>query len=176
MVENRKTVADYIKVLDSLYLTSNQEAYSINYRSSKRIGKSAKRHLVYPSLSCALLDLSVDKLMHDFNTFGLMFEALVERDLRIYIESLDGKLYHYRNNNNGVEVDAIVELPTGEFGAIEIKLGTNEIESAKESLTKFSNEVKVEPKFKCIICGLWDAVVKDEETGIYIIPITALKP
>ena len=105
-----------------------------------------------------------------------MFEALVERDLRIYIESLDGKLYHYRNNNNGVEVDAIVELPTGEYGAIEIKLGTNEIESAKESLTKFSNEVKVEPKFKCIICGLWDAVVKDEETGIYIIPITALKP
>lgn len=176
LVESRITVKDYIKVLDSLYLTANQEAFSINYRSSKRIGKSSKRHLTDPSLSCALLDLSIDKLMHDFNTFGLMFEALVERDLRIYIESLDGKLYHYRNNNNGVEVDAIVELPTGEFGAIEIKLGTNEIESAKESLTKFSNEVKVEPKFKCIICGLWDAVVKDEETGIYIIPITALKP
>ena len=173
---SRNTIADYLNILENLYLLENQEAYTTNLRSKERVGKSSKRHFTDPSLACAILSITPKILENDIRTFGLMFEALVERDLRIYIESLDGKLYHYRNNNNGVEVDAIVELPTGEFGAIEIKLGTNEIESAKESLTKFSNEVKVEPKFKCIICGLWDAVVKDEETGIYIIPITALKP
>ena len=70
-----------------------------------------------------------------------MFEALVERDLRIYIESLDGKLYHYRNNDNGKEVDAIVELPGGDYGAIEIKLGSNEIEDAKKNLNKFIESV-----------------------------------
>ena len=114
--------------------------------------------------------------MNDIRTFGFMFESLVERDLRIYIESLGGKLYHYRNNKNGCEVDAIVELKSGEYGIIEIKLGSNEIDDAKLSLLKFTNEVKVQPTFKCIICGLWDAVVQDKETGIYIVPITALKP
>ena len=173
---SRNTITDYLNILENLYLLENQKAYTTNLRSKERVGKSSKRHFTDPSLACAVLSITPKILENDIRTFGLMFEALVERDLRIYIESLDGKLYHYRNNNNGVEVDAIVELPTGEYGAIEIKLGTNEIEDAKESLTKFSNEVKVEPKFKCIICGLWDAVVKDEETGIYIIPITALKP
>ncbi len=176
LVENRKTVADYIKVLDSLYLTSNQEAYSINYRSSKRIGKSAKRHLVDPSLSCALLDLSVDKLMHDFNTFGLMFEALVERDLRIYMDYLDGHLYHFRDNTSGDEVDAILEFKSGEYAAVEIKLNYRSIEEAKESLLKFYNNVSKKPKFMCIIVGNFSAIMKDEETGIYIIPITTLKP
>ena len=173
---SRNTIADYIKVLDSLYLTSNQEAYSINYRSSKRIGKSAKRHLVDPSLSCALLGLSVDKLMHDFNTFGLMFEALVERDLRIYMDYLDGHLYHFRDNTSGDEVDAILEFKDGEYAAIEIKLNYRSIDSAKESLLKFYNNVSKKPKFMCIIVGNYSAIIKDEETGIYIIPITALKP
>ena len=113
--------------------------------------------------------------MNDIKTFGFMFESLVERDLRIYIETLGGNLYHYRNVKTGFEVDAIVELPDGEYGIIEIKLGSDGIENAKKTLTAFSDEVKKQPKFKCIICGLWDAVVKDPETGIYIVPITALK-
>lgn len=176
LIESRKTVADYISALDALYLTANQEAYGINYRSSKRIGKSAKRHLVDPSLSCALLDLSVDKLMHDFNTFGLMFEALVERDLRIYMDYLEGHLYHFRDNASGDEVDAILEFKDGEYAAIEIKLNYRSIDSAKESLLKFYNNVSKKPKFMCIIVGNYSAIIKDEETGIYIIPITALKP
>ena len=176
LIESRKTIADYISALDALYLTANQEAYSINYRSSKRIGKSAKRHLVDPSLSCALLDLSVDKLMHDFNTFGLMFEALVERDLRIYMDYLEGHLYHFRDNASGDEVDAILEFKDGEYAAIEIKLNYRSIDSAKESLLKFYNNVSKKPKFMCIIVGNYSAIIKDKDTGIYIIPITALKP
>jgi hypothetical protein len=173
---SRNTMTDYLSVLSSLYLTENQEAYVTNLRSKEQVGKSSKRHFTDPSLACAALDITQDKLMNDIKTFGLMFESLVERDLRIYIESLGGKLYHYRNNISGVEVDAIVELPGGEYGAIEIKLGSNEIEDAKISLNKFSNEIKIKPKFRCVICGLWDAVVKDPETDIYIIPITSLKP
>lgn len=172
---SRNTISDYLSVLSKLYLTENQETYSFNLRSSDVVSKAVKRHFTDPSLACAALDITKNKLVNDIRTFGFMFEALVERDLRIYIESLGGKLYHYRNNKNGVEVDAIVELTDGNYGAIEIKLGSNEIEDAKKSLLRFTKEVKIEPKFMCIICGLWDAVLKDKETGIYIIPITALK-
>lgn len=173
---SRNTLVDYLNVLAKLYLIENQEAYSTNLRSRKVVGKSVKRHFTDPSLACAALDITKDILMNDMRTFGFLFESLVERDLRIYIESLGGRLYHYRNNKNGVEVDAIVELPGGDYGAIEIKLGSNQIDDAKKSLNNFIKEVKTSPKFRCIICGLWDAVVKDSETDIYIIPITALKP
>ena len=176
LLESRITVADYTSVLDSLYLTANQEAYSINYRSSKRIGKSPKRHLIDPSLACASLDLSIEKLLNDHKTFGLMFESLVERDLRIYAEYLDGHLYHFRDNQSGDEVDAIIEFRDGSYGAIEIKLSHINVEEAKKSLMKFYNKVEKKPKFMCIIVGHYSAVIKDKETGIYIIPITSLKP
>ena len=121
LIASRLTVADYVSVLDDLYLTANQEAFSINYRSSKRIGKSPKRHLVDPSLACASLDLTVVKLLNDHETFGLLFEALVERDLRIYMDYLDGHLYHFRDNVSGDEVDSILEFRDGEYAAVEIK-------------------------------------------------------
>ena len=173
---SRNTVLDYLSVLDSLYLISNQEAFSINYRSSKRIGKSPKRHLVDPSLACACLDLTVPKLMNDLNTFGLLFESLVERDLRIYGEYLDAHLFHFRDNTSGDEVDAILEFADGSYGAFEIKLSYDSIDDAKKSLTKFYNNVSKKPKFMCIIVGYFEAVIQDLETGIYIIPITSLKP
>ncbi len=176
LIESRQTVADYIGVLDSLYLTCVQEAFSINYRSSSRIGKSPKRHLVDPSLACASLDLSIEKLLNDHETFGLMFEALVERDLRIYMDYLDGHLYHFRDNISGDEVDSILEFANGDYGAIEIKLSDGSIDDAKKSLKTFYNNVKRKPKFMCIIVGHYEAVIQDPETGIYIIPITSLKP
>ena len=176
IIKSRITISDYLNVLDNLYLTTNQEAFSINYRSSKRIGKSPKRHLVDPSLSCACLDLTENKLMKDLNTFGLMFESLVERDLRIYMEYLDGHLYHFRDNASGNEVDAIIEFRDGSYGAIEIKLSDTRIEEAKENLLRFYENVERKPNFMCIICGHYEAVAKDKETGIYIVPITSLKP
>ena len=176
LIESRQTVADYISVLDSLYLTCNQEAFSINYRSSQRIGKSPKRHLVDPSLACASLGLSVEKLLNDHETFGLMFEALVERDLRIYMDYLDGHLYHFRDNISGDEVDSILEFSNGDYAAVEIKLSDGSIEDAKNSLQTFYNNVKKKPKFMCIIVGHYEAVIQDPDTGIYIIPITSLKP
>lgn len=176
LLESRITVADYIGVLDSLYLTANQEAFSINYRSSKRIGKSPKRHLIDPSLACASLDLSIQKLLDDHNTFGSMFESLVERDLRIYMDYLDGHLYHFRDNVSGDEVDAILEFRDGSYAAVEIKLSDGSVEVAKQSLMKFYENVEKKPKFMCIIVGHYEAVIQDKETGIYIIPITSLRP
>ena len=176
IIESRITVNDYLSVLDDLHLLNNVEAFSTNYRSSKRVGKTAKRHLVDPSLACASLDLTIEKLMNDLNTFGLMFESLVIRDLTIYTDYLDGHLYHFRDNNSGDEVDAIVEFKDGNYGAIEIKLSEQGIEEAKNSLIKFNSNVIKKPKFMCIIVGHYEAIVQDKETGIYIIPITALKP
>ncbi len=176
LIASRLTVADYVSVLDDLYLTANQEAFSINYRSSKRIGKSPKRHLVDPSLACASLDLTVVKLLNDHETFGLLFEALVERDLRIYMDYLDGHLYHFRDNVSGDEVDSILEFRDGEYAAVEIKLSDGSVEDAKKSLMTFYKNVNKKPKFMCIIVGHYEAVIQDKETGIYIIPITSLRP
>ena len=176
LLTSRITVADYLSVLDSLYLTLNQEAFSINYRSSKRIGKSPKRHFVDPSLACASLGLNVSKLMNDFNTFGLMFESLVFRDLKIYMDTTNGKVFYFRDNISGDEVDVILEFADSSYAAVEVKLSFNYIEEAKKSLKKFYDNVSVKPKFMCIIVGHYDAICRDDETGIYIVPINALKP
>lgn len=176
LLASRQTVSDYLSSLNNLYLIFNQEAFSINYRSSKRVGKTSKKHLVDPSLACACLDLSVPKLMDDFNTFGLMFESLVIRDLRIYVDYLDGRIYHFRDNQSGDEVDAILEFRDGSYGVFEVKLTSNGIDDAKKSLLKFYDNVSKKPKFMCIIVGVLSAVMKDEETGIYIVPITSLRP
>jgi len=105
-----------------------------------------------------------------------MFEALVERDLRIYMDYLDGHLYHFRDNTSGDEVDAILEFRDGSYAAIEIKLSDRSIEEAKKSLMKYYENAIEKPKFMCIIVGHYEAVIKDKETGIYIIPITSLRP
>ena len=171
---SRNTVADYLDILDKLHLIENQNSFMYKIRSRANVGKIAKRHFVDQSLGCAILNITPNKLMNDLETFGFYFEALCERDLRIYAESLDAKLYHYRENTSGLEVDAIVEIADGEYGAIEIKLGSNQEEEAAKNLKKFYDAVEVKPKFMCIICGLYDAVVKRPD-GIYVLPITALK-
>ena len=176
LIESRATITDYTSVLDSLFLIANQDAFSIHYRSSARIGKSAKRHLVDPSLSCASLHLTVEKLMKDHETFGLMFEALVERDLRIYADVLGGQLYHFRDNTSGDEVDAIVEFKDGGYAAFEIKLSDGSIQDAIKSLSKFYKNVEKKPEYMCVIVGHLDTVMRDPGTGIYIVPVTSLKP
>ena len=176
LIESRITMDDYLDVLSRLHIIDNQDAYSENYRSPDRIGKSAKRHFTDPSLACACLDLTKDKLINDLKTFGFMFEALVERDLKIYMYYLNGKLFHFRDNVTGLEVDSILEFNSGEYAAVEIKLGYHQVDEAKKSLIEFSNNMVKKPKFMCVIVGYTDIIAKDPETGIYIVPITALRP
>ena len=176
LIESTATARDYLSVLDSIYYTADVPAYSLNYRSSSRIGKTAKRHLQDPSLCCASLGLTVDKLMYDHETFGMLFEALAVRDLRIYAEYLDGRLYHFRDNTSGDEVDAIMEFRDGRYASFEIKLSDGSITDAVRSLVSFRNNTEKKPAFSCVIVGHQEAVIKDVDTGIYIVPLTSLKP
>lgn len=176
ILESRATIADYLDVLTRLYVIDLQESYSANYRSPERIGKSAKRHFIDPSLACSILELDEEKLMNDLNTFGFMFKSLVERDLKIYANYLDGHLYHFRDNVSGLEVDSILEFKGGEYAAIEIKLGNNKVEEAKANLIKFANSMVKKPKFMCVITANSTYVGYDKENEIYVLPITALKP
>lgn len=175
VIESEKTVFDYLSVLERLYVIENQEAYTENYRSKERVGKAAKKHFTDPSLAAYLLNMSAKKLLNDLKTFGFLFEALVERDLRIYMENLGGRLCHFRDNVLGLEVDSVLEFEDGEYALCEIKLGASQIEEAKNSLLRLKSKMNKKPKFMCIILGSYEAVVKDKKTGIYILPLNALK-
>ena len=170
----RNTVAEYLDILHKLYITDDILAYSSNVRSSEKVGASVKRHFTDPSLAAAALGLTTETLIADLNTFGLLFESLCLHDLRVYISSIGGKLYHFRNNANGLEVDAIVELPNGEYGAIEIKLGTDSEDTAASNLLRFSDGMEKKPKFLAVINGLGRAAIKRPD-GVYVVPITALR-
>ena len=169
------TINSYLDVLESLHLIENQDSFSVNLRSKNRVGKACKRHFTDVSIAASLLNLTIDKLANDVETLGFLYEALVERDLRIYIESLNGKIYHFRNNTTQLEVDAILEFEDGEYAACEVKLGAGQIGDAITSLKKFYDSVTKKPKFMCVIVGTIDMIYRDNDTGIYILPITALK-
>ncbi|MCH5213151.1 MAG: ATP-binding protein [Oscillospiraceae bacterium] len=172
------TVASYLDLFNRLFLLDNQKPYSTRVRSSVRIKQAEKRHFSDPSLACALLRLTPEHLINDLTTFGFLFEALCERDLKIYAESFGGKLYHYQDYN-GKEIDAVIELANGEWCAFEIKLGANQIDTAAKELISLRNSIANEkdgivPKILCVICGMSNAAYKRED-GVYVVPITALK-
>lgn len=173
-----ETVASYLDVFKRLFLTDNQEPFSTRIRSSVRTRQAEKRHFSDPSLACALLKATPERLIGDLETLGFLFEALCERDLKIYAEALSGGLYHYQDYS-GREIDAVVELPDGRWGAFEIKLGANQIDAAAENLKAIYKGIKedkdgVPPAVMCVICGMSNAAYRRND-GIYVVPITALK-
>ncbi len=175
---NIETVASYIDIFNRMFLLDNQPPYSSKVRSSVRVKQAEKRHFADPSLACAALKLTPDMLLNDLETLGFMFEALCERDLRIYAESFDASLYHYQDYNNK-EIDAVIEMPNGSWAAFEIKLGANQIDAAAESLISIRDAIEAEkggipPKVLCVICGLSNAAYQRPD-GVYVVPITALK-
>ncbi len=174
---NIDTVTEYLDVLDRLYLLDNDEPFSPNVRSRIRVRQAQKRHFVDPSLACALLNLTEEKLLDDLNTFGFLFEAMVERDLKIYADSFNANNYHYQDYNNK-EVDHVIELENGDWCCFEIKLGVNEIEDAAKNLITIRDRIKEvgghEPSVLCVICGMSNAAYIRED-GVYVVPITALK-
>lgn len=171
------TVSRYIEEMNRMYLFNDQLPFDPNVRSPLRVKDMKKRHFCDPSLACAILNLNEKKLLNDLNTFGFLFEALVERDLSIYAQSIGAKLYHYRNYG-GEEIDAIVEMDDGSYLAFEIKLGANRIEEGANNLIKVCNNIAKnkgkEPIAKGVICGLCNAAYKRPD-GVLVIPFTALR-
>ena len=173
------TLASYLNALDKLFLLDNDEPFSTNIRSSVRVKQSEKRHFVDPSMACSLLNIKEeDKLINDLEMFGFLFEALVERDLKVYADSFNAKCYHYKDYQDK-EIDSVIELENGEWCAFEIKLGANQIEKAANDLLSLKQQIEDEkgklPSVLCVICGLTNAAYQRLD-GVYVIPITALKP
>lgn len=172
-----ETIAVYLDIFSRLFLIDNQPPFASNIRSSVRLKQSEKRHFADPSLACALLKANPEKLIGDLETFGFLFEALCERDLRIYAESFGANLYHYQDYNNN-EIDAVIELPDGNWCAFEIKLGANQIDKAAEGLVKLKKSITDKggkaPSVLCVLCGLSNAAYVRND-GVYVIPLTALK-
>lgn len=171
------TISVYLDIFNRLFLIENQPPFATNIRSSIRLKQAEKRHFCDPSLACALLKATPTRLINDLETLGFLFEALCERDLRIYAESFNAKLFHYQDYENN-EIDSVIELDDGRWCAFEIKLGANQIDSAAENLVSIKKKIEknggVTPSVMCVISGLSNAAYQRDD-GVFVVPITALR-
>lgn len=168
------TVKDYLGALRKLFVVEDLPAWSPKVRSKTTVRTSNTRHLCDPALACWFLGASWKTLMNDFNTYGLLFESLAVRDLRVYASVMGGRIYHYRDSN-GLECDAVMVFPDGSWGAMEIKLGSGMVEEAAYSLLKLKNIIDPERhtlKFLAVITGTEFAYRRDD--GVYVVPLGCL--
>lgn len=175
---NEDTVQTYIKALKKIFVIEDMPAWNPNLRSKSAIRTSDTRYYVDPSIASASLGLGPEDLLNDLNTFGLLFETLCVRDLRIFAESLNGSVYHYRDNT-GLECDAVIHLRNGKYGLIEIKLGGDSlIEEGAKSLKKLKDCIDTtkmnKPSFLMVLTGIGKYAYKRED-GVLVIPIGVLK-
>ena len=173
-----ETVQGYLNALERVFAIEDQPAWSAHLRSRSRLRRSPKRHFVDPSLAVAALRSGPDRLRADLGSFGLFFESLAVRDLRIYAQTRDAEVYHYRDNT-GLEVDAIVETAGGEWMGVEIKLGgEGSIEEGARSLLKLRDRVDPDrtgpPAALVVIVGVGHGYTRPD--GVVLAPLTALGP
>ena len=170
-----ETIAEYLDALERLMTLENLPAWNTHIRSADILRKSPKRHFADPSLAVGALGLSIDKLTADLNYFGLLFESLVIRDLKIYAEANDGKVYYYRDSR-GLEIDAIVENANGTWGAFEVKLGIGAADNAAASLLKFADKIDTKktkaPASLTVITGNGFAYRRSD--GVNVVPLSVL--
>ena len=170
-----RTVADYLQALERLMVLENQPAWRPHLRSKAALRQAPKRHFCDPSLAVAAMGASPDRLLKDLEWLGFLFESLVIRDLRVLAQAMDGEVFHYRDKY-GVEVDAIVQLRYGRWGAIEIKLGEVQIEAAAQGLLHFREQIDTqrtgEPAFLAVVCGKGYGYQRPD--GVFVLPVGAL--
>lgn len=172
---NADTVTSYMEKMNNLFIIDETRAWSPNIRSKTAIRTSNKRGFIDPSIPAAILNINPEKLLKDFNTFGFFFESLCLRDLKIYASVIEADVFHYRDDY-GLECDAIIVLPSGEYGLVEIKLGGTQEDKAAESLLKLEKLLEIKgpkPNFKMILTGGKYAYERSDD--IFVVPITALK-
>lgn len=173
-----ETVESYLSALRKIFVIEDMPAWNPNLRSKTAIRTSDTRYYVDPSVPAAALGLGPNDLINDLNTMGLLFEAMCVRDLRVYADSLDGRVYHYRDKN-GLECDAVVHLRNGSYGLVEIKLGGATLieEGCKTllALSKVIDTTKMKaPAFRMVLVGVGDYAYRRVD-GVYVVPVSCLK-
>lgn len=174
-----KTYNEYVEALGDLFILEDMPAWNPNIRSKTAIRSTPTRHFVDTSIACRALGVGPDDLLNDLESFGLFFEDMAVRDLRIYAEVNGGEVRHYRDNA-GLECDAVVHLENGCWGAVEIKLGGDElIEAGASSLKLLKSKIENKsdeksPSFLMVLTAVGGAYRRDD--GVYVVPINLLKP
>ena len=176
---SESTISRYLEALRKIFVIEDLPAWSPNLRSATVIRSSDTRYMVDPSLAAASMSVSPEKLMKDLNTLGLLFETLCIRDLRVYADTLNGEVSHYRDKD-GLECDAVFEMNDGRYGLIEIKLGgDNAIYAAQNSLKTLADKIDTtkigEPSFRMVLTAVGDMAYSLKD-GTLVVPIGCLKP
>ena len=172
------TVLSYINALKKIFVVEEVPAWNPNLRSKTAIRKSDTRYFIDPSIAVAALGIGPKDLLNDLNTFGLLFETLCIRDLRVYSESIKGKVYHYRDSSD-LECDAVIHLRDGSYGLIEIKLGGDKlINEGAGTLKKLESRIDItkmkNPSFLLVLTATGKYAYRRED-GVYVVPIGCLK-
>ena len=172
------TIESYLGALRKIFIIEDMPAWNPNLRSKTAIRTTDTRYFVDPSVATTALGLAPKDLINDLKTFGLVFETLCVRDLRVYADALGGKVYHYRDAN-GLECDAVVHLPDGSYGLVEIKLGGEKlIGEGVTNLGKLASKLDTSkmkaPAFSMIITAVGQRAYKRTD-GIFIVPVGCLK-
>ncbi len=172
------TIAAYINALKKIFVIEDAEAWNPNLRSKAAIRTSDTRYFTDPSIATAAMGIGPSDLLSDLNTFGLVFETLCIRDLRVYAEAWNGKVYHFRDSN-GLECDAVVHLRNGAYGLVEIKLGgDNLIEEGAKTLKSLAGKIDTtkmkSPSFLMVLTAVGPYAYRRQD-GVYVVPITCLK-
>lgn len=173
-----ETIASYIRALKRIFVIEDAEAWNPNLRSKTAIRSSDTRYFTDPSIATASLGLGPDDLIADLNTFGLIFETLCMRDLRVYAEAINGKVYHYRDKN-GLECDAVIHLRDGRYGLIEIKLGgDNLINHGASTLLSLAEKIDTtkmkSPSFMMVLTAAGDYAYRRDD-GVLVVPVGCFK-
>lgn len=173
------TIYNYIKALKKIFVIEDSIAWNPNLRSKTAIRTSDTRYFIDPSIATAALGLGPEDLINDLNTFGLIFETLCVRDLRVYADALSGTVYHFRDKSN-LECDAVIHLDNGKYGLIEIKLGGEKlINEGAANLKTLENRIDTSkmknPSFLMVLTGVGEYAYKRPEDGVLVVPIGCLK-
>ena len=176
---SENTIYNYIKALKKIFVIEDTVAWNPNLRSKTAIRTSDTRYFSDPSIATAALGLGPKDLINDLKTFGLFFETLCVRDLRVYADAIGGTVYHYRDKSN-LECDAVVHLRNGSYGLIEIKLGGKDfIEEGAKTLKNLSEKIDTtkmkKPSFMMVLTGIGDYAYKRPQDDILVVPVGCLK-
>lgn len=172
------TVLSYVNALKKIFVVEDMPAWNPNLRSKTAIRTSDTRYFTDPSIGVAALGLGPDDLIGDLDTFGLMFECMCIRDLRVFADALGGGVYHYRDKS-GLECDAVVHLRNGSYGLIEIKLGGDQaiehgVKTLKQLAGKIDTDKMISPAFLMVLTAVGDYAYRRED-GVYVVPIGCLR-